>query len=47
MEDRWQVVLDYLSEIGVLTCGRFGEWAYIWSDQSFLIGKNAALKVID
>ena len=47
MEDRRKVVLDYLSKIGVMTCGRFGEWAYLWSDQSFLSGKNEALKLIN
>ena len=26
---------------GVHTCGRFGEWGYLWSDQSFLSGMKA------
>lgn len=26
---------------GVHTCGRFGEWGYLWSDQSFLSGVHA------
>lgn len=42
MENRRQVVLDYLESVGILSCGRFGEWAYLWSDQSFLSGKKAA-----
>jgi len=40
MEERRKVVLDYLESINVKTCGRFGEWDYLWSDQSFLSGMN-------
>lgn len=40
MEERRQVVLDYLKSVGIKTCGRFGEWDYLWSDQSFLSGKS-------
>jgi protoporphyrinogen oxidase len=43
MEERRKVVLDYLDTLNIKTCGRFGEWDYLWSDQSFLSGK----KVID
>lgn len=42
MEERRKLVLDYLSTQDIKSCGRFGEWAYLWSDQSFLSGKNAA-----
>lgn len=38
-EDR-KVVRDYLSAIGIETIGRFGEWDYMWSDQSLLSGMN-------
>ena len=31
-------VRDYLSSVGVETVGRFGEWDYLWSDQSLLSG---------
>ena len=31
-------VRDYLSSVGVETIGRFGEWDYLWSDQSLLSG---------
>jgi protoporphyrinogen oxidase len=37
----------YLEEIGIAWCGRYGDWAYIWTDQSFLSGENAAQKVLD
>ncbi len=37
-----KVVTEYLDENGIITAGRFGEWRYFWSDQSFLSGKRAA-----
>lgn len=42
MEERRQIVLNYLKENNILTAGRFGEWAYLWSDQALLSGKVAA-----
>lgn len=33
-------VKDYLQEIGIHPIGRFGEWDYLWSDQSLLSGMN-------
>jgi len=38
MEHDRKVVLDYLNKIGIKSIGRFGEWDYFWSDQSFLSG---------
>ncbi len=35
-----KIVRDYLSSIGIETIGRFGEWDYLWSDQSLLSGLN-------
>lgn len=31
-------VRDYLASVGIETIGRFGEWDYLWSDQSLLSG---------
>lgn len=42
MEKHRQIVLDFLASQGIISCGRFGEWDYLWSDQSFLSGKRAA-----
>ncbi|BEK49247.1 protoporphyrinogen/coproporphyrinogen oxidase [Campylobacter coli] len=42
MEEHRDKILKYIKDCGILTCGRFGEWDYLWSDQSFLSGKNAA-----
>lgn len=33
-----KLVRDYMKEIGIETIGRFGEWDYLWSDQSLLSG---------
>jgi hypothetical protein len=36
----------FLDEIGIAYCGRYGDWAYIWTDQSFVSGENAASKTL-
>lgn len=33
-----KIVRNWLGEKGIVTIGRFGEWDYLWSDQSFLSG---------
>lgn len=38
-----QIVRDYLASIGIETIGRFGEWDYLWSDQSLMSGMRIAL----
>ncbi len=35
-------VRDFLHRNGIETCGRFGEWGYLWTDQTILSGKRAA-----
>ncbi|MGB3209934.1 MAG: NAD(P)-binding protein [Desulforhopalus sp.] len=42
-----EVVHDYLDEIGVSYCGRYGEWGYHWTDQSFVSGEKAAQKIVE
>ena len=42
-----RVVHGYLDDIGIAYCGRYGDWAYIWTDESFMSGENAAQKVLD
>lgn len=34
------IVRDWLTSVGVETIGRFGEWEYLWSDQSLESGFN-------
>ncbi|MGL4913060.1 MAG: protoporphyrinogen/coproporphyrinogen oxidase [Romboutsia sp.] len=39
MEKDRDTVVEYLKNNNVNLIGRFGEWKYLWSDQSFLSGK--------
>jgi len=41
MEEHRQIVKDFIENQGVKTVGRFGEWDYLWSNQSFLSGLSA------
>jgi protoporphyrinogen oxidase len=40
-------VHGYLDDIGIAYCGRYGDWLYIWTDEAFISGENAAQKVLD
>jgi len=44
--DALKTVHGYLDEVGILYCGRYGEWGYHWTDESFESGEGAALKVV-
>ena len=37
-----QIVLDYLSKIGIESIGRFGKWDYLWTHQAFKTGVEIA-----
>lgn len=37
----------YLDEIGIAYCGRYGDWGYMWTDQSFISGERAARRILD
>jgi protoporphyrinogen oxidase len=39
-------IRDYLDEIGIISCGRYGEWGYHWTDESFISGENGAERVL-
>lgn len=41
-----QIVHGYLEEVGIAWCGRYGDWAYIWTDESFISGEKAAEKAL-
>jgi len=41
-----KIIHDYLDQIGIKYIGRFGEWDYLWSDQSLLSGKKAVDSII-
>lgn len=40
MKERRQLVTEYIKGLGVKSCGRFGEWDYLWSDQSYCSAKE-------
>ena len=41
-----KTVHGYLDEIGIAYCGRYGDWGYLWTDESFKSGELAAQKVL-
>ena len=42
-----RTVHGFLDDIRIRPCGRYGEWAYFWTDDSFKSGENAAAKALD
>jgi protoporphyrinogen oxidase len=38
-------ILSYFKKLNVDFVGRFGAWAYLWSDQCFMSGKATAQKI--
>jgi protoporphyrinogen oxidase len=38
---------DYLDELGIHRCGRYAEWGYHWTDESFKSGENRAQVILD
>lgn len=40
-------VHGYLKDLGIAYCGRYGEWAYIWTDESFISGEKAAQHILN
>jgi len=47
MEKNRSIVHEFLESIDIKYCGRFGEWRYLWSDQSLMSGKRVADKTIN
>ena len=37
-----ETVHGYLDELGIAYCGRYGDWGYMWTDESFKSGELAA-----
>lgn len=40
------IVHEFLDEIGVRYCGRYGNWDHAWTDQAFLSGESVALGIL-
>jgi protoporphyrinogen oxidase len=41
-----KTVHGYLDDVGIAYCGRYGDWGYLWTDEAFKSGENAAQKVL-
>jgi protoporphyrinogen oxidase len=41
-----KTVHSYLDDLGIAYCGRYGEWGYLWTDESFKSGELAAERAI-
>lgn len=41
-----KTVHGYLDDLGIAYCGRYGDWKYIWTDESFISGEWAAKKLL-
>ena len=37
-----ETVHGYLNDIGIHYCGRYGDWGYMWTDESYISGERAA-----
>jgi protoporphyrinogen oxidase len=40
------IVHSYLDEVGIVRCGRYGDWGYIWTDEAFQSGERAAATML-
>jgi protoporphyrinogen oxidase len=36
------MIQEFLNRVGIHSCGRYGEWNHLWTDESFLSGEAAA-----
>lgn len=45
-EENRKIVHEFLDEVGIAYCGRYGDWGYMWTDESFLSGERAADRVL-
>jgi protoporphyrinogen oxidase len=39
-------VHGYLDSVGIAYCGRYGDWGYLWTDEAFKSGENAAERAL-
>lgn len=44
--DALKIVHGYLDDLGIAYCGRYGDWGYMWTDESFKSGEQAAEKAL-
>ena len=36
----------YLDDMQIAYCGRYGDWGYLWTDESFISGERAAERAL-
>jgi len=41
-----KIVHGYLDDLGIAYCGRYGDWGYMWTDESFISGEEASAKAL-
>ena len=41
-----RIVHGYLDDLGIAYCGRYGDWGYMWTDESFKSGELAAERAL-
>jgi protoporphyrinogen oxidase len=41
-----KIVHGYLDDLGIAYCGRYGDWGYMWTDESFKSGEVAAERAL-
>jgi hypothetical protein len=41
-----ETVHGYLDDLGIAYCGRYGDWGYMWTDESFKSGEVAAERAL-
>ncbi len=41
-----KTVHGYLDDLGIAYCGRYGDWGYMWTDESFKSGEKAAERAL-
>ena len=44
--DAIETVHGYLNDVGIAYCGRYGDWGYMWTDESFISGEGAAERAL-
>ena len=45
-ESALETVHGFLEDVGIARCGRYGDWGYMWTDDSFTSGERAAEEVL-
>jgi protoporphyrinogen oxidase len=45
-EDALRTVHGFLDDNGIRHCGRYGDWAYFWTDDSYKSGEGAATRAL-